>query len=91
MIKKTETERIVELEKKVEALQAEILLLKDEDQYSAKVNADVRKKYTPSAEFAILRKTLKALCDRLGVNSTEFAELNNWVESHKLKEKNNKN
>lgn len=83
MEQKTNLERIIELEAEVESLKAEVETFRDYSKKASEINADIRKKYTPSAELAILRKTVAILLKNQGISYDQFAEYNNWAESHK--------
>lgn len=84
---KTYLERIVELESEVEILKSVVSTFEENSKKANGVNSEMRKKYTPSGELAILRKTLNLALKALGVSYDEFTEYNNWAESHKAKVK----
>lgn len=80
---KTNLERIIALEEKVESLETTAESFKDYSKKANEINADIRKKYTPSAELAILRKTVAILLKNQGISYDQFTEYNEWAESHK--------
>ena len=56
----------------------------DSDSYSQQVVQKIREKeISPSVEFAIHRKAIKAILDKLGITDEEFETYNTLVENAK--------
>lgn len=84
---KTNLERILELEKEVEELKCVVASYEDNSKKANEINSEMRKKYTPSAEFAIIRKSIALLFKANGISYKEFDGYNSWAETHKTKVK----